>query len=173
MRCGARRPALRRDVAVSVVDAAIPACAGGRSARRVPEDAWRFAQLAGAGQGACARTQGGRAAQRRRAAADVQDSDQFILRLPGFFARPFQRLRRGQRIDETRTRSDSARSGETRRTGRAGYRGRYRRNLFHPAPPTAPARKARTGCWRKWDRLCPRESGWKSTAVTARCSPTK
>ena len=38
MRCRARRAALRRDVAVSVADAAVPACARRRPPRRVPQD---------------------------------------------------------------------------------------------------------------------------------------
>ena len=62
MRCRPRRPALRRDLAVSVVDAAISACAGRRSPGRVPQAAWRPAQLPGAGQGARARTRRGASA---------------------------------------------------------------------------------------------------------------
>ena len=122
MRRRARCPALRRHVAVSVADAAISACAGGRSSRRIPQAARRPAQLPRAGQSARARTGGERTPQRRRTSTDVQNSDQFVLWLPGIFARAFQRLRRGERFDQARTRPDSARSRGTRGARRTGYR---------------------------------------------------
>ena len=158
MRRRAQRPALRRDLAVSVADAAISACAGGRSSRRVSQAAGRPAQLPRAGQGARARTRGARTPQRRRAPADVQDSDQFILRLPGIFARAFQRLRPGERADQARTRPDSTRSRGTRRARRAGNRGRYRRNLFRAARRCRATTKARNGSWSRSARSCPRAS---------------
>ena len=133
MRRRAQRSALRRDLAVSVVDAAIRHAPAADRLGVFLKTARRPAQLPRAGQGARARTQGERKPQRERIAADLQDSDQFVLRLPRIFARAFQRLRRGQRGDEARTRPDPARGRRTGRTRRAGNRGRYRRNLFRAA----------------------------------------
>ena len=115
LRRRAQRAALRRDLAVSIADDRGPASAGVGSAWRVSENADRPAQLPRAGQGRGARTDRRRAARPRGAAADLQDSDQFVLRLSGFCARPFQRLRDRQRGHEPRARIDHAGDGGTRR----------------------------------------------------------
>ena len=133
LRRRAQRAALRRDLAVPVADAALRARAGGRPARRVPENAGRPAQLPRPGQGGGARTRRHRAAQPRSAAADVQNPHQFVLRLSRFLARPLQRFRPGQRRDAPRARADPGRGRRAGGVRRAGDRGRHRRHLFRRA----------------------------------------
>ena len=97
-RCGSRAMfSIATSLFVSVADAGIRPRARLRCARRVPQDAQRPAQLSHQVEGARARTQRRRAAQHRGAAADLQDPDQFILRLSRLLDGPFQRFRSGQR----------------------------------------------------------------------------
>ena len=126
--------ARRRDLALSLADAGREGGAGLGRARRVPRTARSPARRAGDGQ--AAGPHGGRAggaAPSARAAADLQDPHQRLLRLPGLRQRTLQRLRRGRPGHHRGPPHRHRHRRPAHRARRHAHRGRHRRRVL-PGP---------------------------------------